>query len=88
MYFILVFCLLLGFSACGSGTETCNPTTTGNSCATASPTSDGEASSEEAECTDEDEDGLDDASGEDCNTTDAAVSAIVDYILKTKNAKK
>lgn len=80
---ILVFCFSIGLSACGNGTETCNPTTTGNSCATASPvTTDGDGTSSETQCTDDNDDGLDDTSGEECNTTDAAVSAIVNYVLK------
>lgn len=83
---LLVLCISLGLFACGSGTETCNPNTTGNSCATASPvvdTDDASTQGTESECTDADDDGLDDTSGEECNTTDAAVSAIVEYILKS-----
>lgn len=73
--------LILGITACdGQGTETTNPTQPTSS----SPSGDSTSSSDEgSDCTDADDDGLDDNSGEECNTTDAAINAIVNY-LKTQ----
>ena len=88
IFLALLVATFVFFTSCGGeGTETCNPT--GSSCpsSTASPSSDGDStSSENSECTDDNNDGLDDSTGETCSTTtDAAVSAIIKFILQPEN---